>query len=429
MAKITDVRAREVLDSRGNPTVEVEIWADKAWGRAIVPSGASTGSHEALELRDGDKKRYGGKGVLQAVENVNTILRRAVKGMDVAAQEEIDMKLLMKDGTELKSRLGANAILGVSMAAARCAAASKKVSLFKYFNAEANLLPVPMMNILNGGAHADSGLDIQEMMILPVGAENFREALRMGAEIFHSLGGLLKAAGHKTTVGDEGGYAPALKSHEEAFEMILKAVEKAGYKTGKDIVLAIDAAANEFYDAKKKVYKIKVKGKQENLKSGEMIDYLLGLAKKYPILSIEDGLNEDDWDNWKLLKEKSKGRLQIMGDDLLVTNTERIAKAIEQDAVNSVLIKLNQIGTVSETIEAINMVEENDWTNVISHRSGETEDSFIADLAVGMGTGFIKTGSLSRTDRIAKYNQLLRIEEELGKKAIYAGHGAFYNLD
>jgi enolase len=427
MAKITEVKAREVLDSRGNPTVEVEIWADKAWGRAIVPSGASTGSHEALELRDGDKKRYAGKGVLKAVENVNSVLRKTVKGMEITAQGDIDMKLLMKDGTELKSRLGANAVLGVSMAAARCAAASKKVSLFKYFNAEANLLPVPMMNILNGGAHADSGLDFQEMMIMPVGAESFREALRMGAEVFHVLGGLLKAAGYKTTVGDEGGFAPALKSHEEGFDLILKAIEKAGYKAGKDIMLAIDAAASEFYDSGKKIYSVKVKGKAEKLKGEEMVNYLLQLAKKYPLLSIEDGLAEDDWASWKLLKKKSK--IQIVGDDLLVTNTERIAKAIEEDAANSVLIKLNQIGTVSETMEAIDMAEENDWTSIISHRSGETEDTFIADLAVGMGTGLIKTGSLSRTDRIAKYNQLLRIEEELGKKAIYAGHGAFYNLD
>lgn len=427
MPKITDLKAREVLDSRGNPTVEVEVWTERAWGRAIVPSGASTGSHEALELRDGDKKRYDGKGVLKAVENVNTVLRRAVRGMEVTAQEEIDMKLLQKDGTELKSKLGANAILGVSMAAARCAAAGKKVSLFKYFNAEANLLPVPMMNILNGGKHADSGLDFQELMIMPVGADSFREALRMGAEVFHSLGGLLKDAGYKTTVGDEGGFAPALKSHEAGFEMILKAIEKAGYQTGRDIVLAIDAAASEFYDAKKKVYKVKVKGKAEELKGGEMVDYLLKLAKKYPLLSIEDGLAEDDWAHWKLLKEKSN--VQIVGDDLLVTNTERIARAVEEDVANSVLIKLNQIGTVSETIEAIDLAEENDWTAVISHRSGETEDTFIADLAVGMGTGLIKTGSLSRTDRVAKYNQLLRIEEELGKKAIYAGHGAFYNLD
>lgn len=429
MAKIKKVWAREVLDSRGNPTVEVEVTTDKSWGRAMVPSGASTGTHEALELRDGDKSRYRGKGVLKAVENVNKVLSKVVMGQSVLDQEKVDGLMLAKDGTSNKSRYGANAILGVSMAVARAAAAEKKVSLYKYLNPEANLLPTPMMNILNGGAHADSGLDFQEFMILPVGAENFCEALRMGAEIFHTLGGLLKSKGYKTTVGDEGGFAPALKGQEEALELIMESIDKAGYKAGKDIMLGCDAAATEFFDSKKKVYKIKVKGKAEELKGEEMVDYLLGLAKKYPFISMEDGLAEDDFASWKLLKVKSKGKIQIVGDDLFVTNVERLQIGLEQDLANSILIKLNQIGSVSETIETVDLAELNNWTAVISHRSGETEDSFIADLAVGLCAGQIKTGSLSRTDRICKYNQLLRIEEELGKKAIYAGFGAFYNLN
>lgn len=428
MSKIKKVLAREVLDSRGNPTVEVEVHTEKAIGRAIVPSGASTGKHEALELRDGDKNRFGGKGVLKAVENINKVLAKTVTSISVFDQEIVDAELIIKDGTENKSRYGANSILGISMAVARAAAMEQRVGLYEYLNPKANLLPVPMMNILNGGAHADSGLDFQEFMILPVGAETFAEALRTGAEIFHTLGGLLKSKGYKTTVGDEGGFAPNLKGQEEAFELIAKAVAMAGYKLGKDIMLGIDAAASEFYDSKKALYKLKVNGKKAELKGSEMVEYLLKLAKKYPLISIEDGLAEDDFESWKLLKKKSKGELQIVGDDLFVTNTERLAMGIEADLANSILIKLNQIGTVTETIEAVDMAEENDWTAVISHRSGETEDSFIADLAVGLVTGQIKTGSLSRTDRICKYNQLLRIEEELGKKAIYAGHSAFYNL-
>lgn len=420
--------AREILDSRGNPTVEVEVSTDKAWGRAAVPSGASTGVHEALELRDGDKKRYLGKGVLKAVSNVNRVLGKAVIGLSAFDQEKVDQTLLDKDGTANKSKYGANAILGVSMAVARAAAAERKVSLFKYLNPDANLLPVPQMNILNGGAHADSGMDFQEFMILPVGADTFHEALRMGAEIFHTLGGMLKAAGYKTTVGDEGGFAPALKGQEEAFDLMLKAIEKAGYKAGKDVMLGTDVAASEFYDAKKKVYNVKIHGEKHALTGGEMIDYLLKLAKKYPIITIEDGLDQDDFANWTLLQKKSKGAFQNVGDDLLVTNVQRLQMGLDQKMANSILIKLNQIGSVTETIETVDLAELNNWTTVISHRSGETEDPFIADLAVALCTGQIKTGSLSRTDRVCKYNQLLRIEEELGKKAIYAGHGAFYNL-
>jgi enolase len=429
MAKIKEVKAREVLDSRGNPTVEVEVWTEKCWGKAMVPSGASTGTHEALELRDGDKNRYRGKGVLKAVSNVNKVLGKLVKGMSVLDQEKIDQAMIEKDGTSNKSKYGANAILGVSMAVARAAAAEKKVSLFKYFNKEANLLPVPMMNILNGGAHADSGLDFQEFMILPVGAETFAEALRMGAEIFHTLGGILKEKGYKTTVGDEGGFAPALSGQEEAFDLILTAIGKAGYKAGKDVMVGIDAAASEFYNSAKKVYELKVKGKKESLKGSEMVDYLLGLQKKYPLIIMEDGLAEDDFESWTLLRKKSQNKFQIVGDDLFVTNVDRLQMGIEKKMANSILIKLNQIGSLTETIAAVDLAEESDWTAVISHRSGETEDSFIADLVVGLGTGQIKTGSLSRTDRICKYNQLLRIEEELGKKAIYAGYGAFYNLN
>jgi len=428
MSKIKKVLAREILDSRGNPTVEVEVWTERALGRAAVPSGASTGKHEVLELRDGDKKRYGGKGVLKAVLNVNRVLGRLVTGVKAEDQDKIDQLLIKKDGTANKSRYGANAILGVSMAAARAAAIERGESLFRYLNPDANLLPVPQMNIINGGAHADSGIDFQELMILPVGADTFREALRMGSEVFHTLGGLLKEKGHKTTVGDEGGYAPALKGQEEALEMIIKAIEKAGYKPGKDIMLGTDVAASEFYDTKKKTYNLKIKGKKEKLTGTEMIDYLLKLAKKYPLISIEDGLSEDDFENWSELMKKSRGSLQIVGDDLFVTNVERLQMGLDQQMANSILIKLNQIGTVTETIEAVDLAELNNWTTVISHRSGETEDPFIADLSVALCTGQIKTGSLSRTDRVCKYNQLLRIEEELGKKAIYAGYGAFYNL-
>ncbi len=428
MGKITDIKAREVIDSRGNPTVEVEVHTAKAMGRAIVPSGASTGAHEALELRDGDKSRFKGKGVLNAVKNVNTTLKKLLVGQNVTEQEKLDLMMIEKDGTETKSKFGANAILGVSLAAARCAANEKKVSLWKYLNPEANLLPVPMMNVLNGGKHADSGLDIQEFMILPVGAESFKEAIRMGAEVFHSLAGILKDKGYKTTVGDEGGYAPALKTQEEAFDLILSAIDKAGYKAGDDVKLGIDAASTEFFDAKAGKYNLRIKGKQESLSGDELVDYWMSLVKKYPIISIEDGLAEDDWSSWSKLVKKTKGSVQIVGDDLFVTNVKRLEKGIEENAANSILIKVNQIGTLTETIDAIDLAELNDWTAVVSHRSGETEDTTIADLVVAMCTGQIKTGSMSRTDRVAKYNQLLRIEEELGKKAVYAGYGAFYNL-
>lgn len=428
MSKIKKVWAREILDSRGNPTVEVEVTTEKSWGKACVPSGASTGIHEALELRDGDKKRYSGKGVLKAVANVNRVLGKVVAGMSVFDQEKIDQALVDKDGTPNKSKYGANAILGISMAVARAAAAERGVNLYKYLNPDANLLPVPMMNILNGGAHADSGLDFQEFMILPVGAETFREALRMGAEIFHTLGGLLKEKGFKTTVGDEGGFAPPLKGTEEAIELILKAIEKAGYKAGKDVKLGCDIAASEFHNDKGNTYNLKVKGKKQTLKGAEMVDYILGLVKKYPFITVEDGLAEDDFDNWALLHKKSGDKFQIVGDDLFVTNVNRLQLGLDKKMANSILIKLNQIGTLSETIDAIELAELNNWTAVVSHRSGETEDAFIADLVVGMCTGQIKTGSLSRTDRVCKYNQLLRIEEELGRKAIYAGHAAFFNL-
>lgn len=427
MTRITDVRAREVLDSRGNPTVEVEVWCGDVMGRAIVPSGASTGVHEACELRDEDKKRYGGKGVFKAVANVGGEIAKAVKDMDVSKQEALDDKLIELDGTENKSRLGANAILGVSMAALRCAANLKGVSLFKYINPHAHILPVPMMNIMNGGQHADSGLDIQEFMIMPVGAKKFSDALRMGAEVFHTLKKLLADDGFSTAVGDEGGFAPSLKSNEDAFEYILKAVEAAGYKAGEDILLAIDAAASEFYDPAVG-YKIKVKGKEEVLSAEEMKGFYANLVKKYPIISIEDGLAEDDWSGFNDLTDKLGGKIQIMGDDLFVTNVKRLQRGINESTANSILIKLNQIGTITETQSAIMMAHAANWTAVVSHRSGETEDTTIADFVVAMETGQIKTGSLSRTDRVAKYNQLLRIEEELGERAKYLGKKVFVNL-
>lgn len=428
MSKITNIHAREVLDSRGNPTVEVVVKTQKAEGRAIVPSGASTGAHEALEMRDGDKSRYLGKGVLKACENVDKKIRKALKGKEVQKQAEIDKLMIALDGTETKSNLGANAILGVSLACAKAAATEKKVSLFKYLNPKARLLPVPMMNIMNGGKHADSGFDIQEFMIMPVGATSFREALRMGAETFHQLGKLLKEAGFQTTVGDEGGYAPSLKDQEQAFEFILKAIEKAGYKPGKDIMLGVDSAATEFYDSNKKVYNFRIKGKREALTGSQMVAYWEALVKKYPIITLEDGLAEDDWENWTALTKRIGKKVQIVGDDLLVTNVKRLKEGIKTKAANSILIKLNQIGTLTETLQAIKVARAAKWTAVVSHRSGETEDTTIADLVVGMETGQIKTGSLSRTDRICKYNQLLRIEEELGKKALYKGKKVFYNL-
>ena len=444
MSKITKVFAREVLDSRGNPTVEVEITTSGVedggaraggFGRTIVPSGASTGAHEAVELRDGDKGRYGGKGVLKAVGNVNGELASKVVGMDAADQEGLDRAMIELDGTPNKSRLGANAILGVSLAAAHASAAEKGEMLFEYLGGAGGdggvKMPVPMMNIMNGGKHADSGLDIQEFMIMPVGAGSFREGLRMGAEIFHALKKILGERGLTTSVGDEGGFAPNLPDNEAAIKVILEAVAVAGYEAGKDVVLALDSAASEFYKDGK--YAIRVDGKSREFSSGEMVSFYADLASRYPIASIEDGLAEDDWEGWKALTAKlGRGAsgvggaggtdgcgLQLVGDDLLVTNVERLGRAIEEKACNSILIKLNQIGTVTETVAAVRMAHEAGWTAVISHRSGETEDVSIADFAVAMGTGQIKTGSLCRTDRVAKYNQLLRIEEKLGAKAVY----------
>lgn len=419
MSAIASVHAREVLDSRGNPTVEVEmVLEDGSFGRAIVPSGASTGVHEALELRDGDKNRYLGKGVLKAVENVNTELAEAVKGMDATQQEELDEAMIALDGTENKSRLGANAILGVSLAAARAAAASKNVPLFQHFadisgTENANQLPTPMMNVINGGSHADSGLEIQEFMIVPSGAETFSEALRMGAETFHHLKKILASRGMVTAVGDEGGFAPHLKNNEAAVAVLLEAIEAAGH-TGK-MQIAMDVAASEFY--KNGTYNI-----EGGKTTAEMVEYFKALAEKYPeIVSIEDAFDEDDWAGFAQLNEAMGDKIQLVGDDLLVTNPKRIEKGIEQKAGNSVLIKLNQIGSITETIRAIQMAHKAGWTAVVSHRSGETEDTTIAHLSVGLKTGQIKTGSLSRTDRIAKYNQLLRIEEALGENAEYKG--------
>ncbi|MEK7672746.1 MAG: phosphopyruvate hydratase [Patescibacteria group bacterium] len=433
MSKIKQILAREVLDSRGNPTVEVEVFTEKSQGRAMVPSGASTGVHEALELRDGDKSRYNGKGVSKAVENVNGELAKVVVGMEVSDQLAIDNKMLEVDGTENKGRLGANAILGLSMAVARAAANEKSGFLYEYLGeksgTEAKLLPLPMMNIVNGGAHADNGLNIQEFMVVPVGGANFKEALRMGAEIFHTLKGLLKDKGFATGVGDEGGFAPTLKGNEDALDFVVQAVEKAGYKPWKEVTIALDVASSEFYDKDKKVYKIKVNGKEEELSNVELVAYYDVLLRKYPIVSIEDGMAEDDWEGWDKLMKSCGKTIQLVGDDFLVTNVKRLEKAIAAKAANSILIKLNQIGTISETIAAIKMAQKANWTAIVSHRSGETEDTTIADLAVALQTGQIKTGSLSRTDRICKYNQLLRIEERLGAKAEFAGGKAFYNLN
>ena len=426
MAKIKDIRGREILDSRGNPTVEVDLTlSDGSFGRAAVPSGASTGSHEALELRDGDKKRYGGKGVLKAVENVNTILNKALKGKEWS-QKTLDTKMIEIDGTETKSNLGANAILGVSLAFAHAQAKSEKKPLYKYFAQIAKTgkpmsLPLPMMNILNGGQHAENSTDIQEFMVMPIGAKNFKQALQMGAEIFHSLKKLLKEKKLATTVGDEGGFAPTLPSNEAAIQVILEAVEKAGYKAGKDVVIAIDAAANEFFKDEK--YVLEREGK--TLTGEEMVSFYGDWLKKYPIASIEDGFGEDDWATWKHMTKAHGKKIQIVGDDLFVTNITRLQKGIEEKAGNSILIKLNQIGTVSETIDAIKMANKAGMTAVVSHRSGETEDTTISHFVVGLGCGQIKTGSLCRSDRVAKYNELLRIEEELGAKAVFAGKGAF----
>ena len=425
---IEDVLAREVLDSRGNPTVEVEVVLnDGSTGRAIVPSGASTGIHEAVELRDGDKARYLGKGTLQAVENVNTIIADEVIGFDPFDQVGLDKLLIELDGTPNKGKLGANAILGVSIATAAAAADSLGMPLFRYLGGtNAKLLPTPMMNILNGGSHADNTVDIQEFMIMPVGAPSFREALRMGAEVFHNLKKVLKEMGMSTSVGDEGGFAPNLKTNEDAIAAIIKAIETAGYVPGKDVCIALDAAASEFYDADANVYNLKGEGVKRTAE--EMVDYYEMICDKYPIISIEDGLAEDDWDGWKIMTDRLGKKIQIVGDDLFVTNTERLAVGIEKGIANSILIKLNQIGTITETLDAIEMAKRAGYTAVVSHRSGETEDVTIADLVVAACTGQIKTGSLCRTDRIAKYNQLMRIEEMLEGASEYAGMDAFYNI-
>ena len=417
--KITHIFAREVLDSRGNPTVEVDVkLQDGTLGRAIVPSGASTGEHEAVELRDGDKNRYLGMGVKNAVQNINTTILKSLKGLDVENQQFIDDIMIELDGSKNKKNLGANAILGVSMAVSRASAKSKKIPLYEHLGEEeASLLPIPMMNILNGGSHADNNVDIQEFMIFPVGAKSFSAALRMGTEIFHQLKSVLKNKGLNTSVGDEGGFAPNLRSNAEAIDVILEAVEKTPYSTGKEIFLALDVASSEFYNnGKYHLY-----SEKKEYTSDNMIEYLKGLVSQYPIISIEDGLDENDWDGWKNLTKELGSRCQIVGDDLTVTNISHLQRAIENQSMNAILIKLNQIGSVSETIDTIKLAKDNNYAAIISHRSGETEDITIADFSVAMGMGQIKTGSLSRTDRIAKYNQLLRIEEELGPKAKYPG--------
>lgn len=422
MSQIAKIHARQVLDSRGNPTVEVDVITNNgSQGRAIVPSGASTGKHEAVELRDGDKKKFLGKGTLKAVDNVNNKIAKELEGLSVFEQNAIDQIMNLLDGTPNKGKLGANAILGVSLAAARAAAEELGMPLYRYVGGvNANTLPVPLMNILNGGAHADNKIDFQEFMIMPLGADTFSEALRMGVEVFHNLKSVLKKKGYSTNVGDEGGFAPEIGSNEEAIETVLSAIEAAGYKPGKDIYIAMDAASTEFYDEKAKVYHFK-KSNGKKLKSEEMVDYWMSWIKKYPILSIEDGMAEDDWKGWNLLTEKAGGKIQLVGDDLFVTNVDRLQKGIDSNTANSILVKVNQIGSLTETINAVNLAHRNAYTSVMSHRSGETEDTTIADLAVALNCGQIKTGSASRTDRIAKYNQLLRIEEELGPMAYYPG--------
>jgi len=421
------VWAREILDSRGNPTIEVDVILESgAMGRAAVPSGASTGENEAVELRDDNPKRYLGKGVQKAVDNVNKIIREKIIGMDALDQVAIDKTLIKLDGTKNKSKLGANAILGVSLATAKAAAEACGLPLYKYIGgANAKTLPVPMMNIINGGSHADSSVDLQEFMIMPVGAASFKEALRWGAEIFHNLKSVLKSHGYSTAVGDEGGFAPSLKSNEEALEHIMTAIKKAGYKPGKDVYIAMDPAASEFYEDKKYFFKRSDKSKKS---SAEMVAFYEKLVAKYPIISIEDGMAENDWDGWKLITDKLGKKIQLVGDDVFVTNTEYLAKGIKLGVANSILIKVNQIGTLTETLDAIEMAKRAGYTAIISHRSGETEDTTIADIVVATNAGQIKTGSASRTDRIAKYNQLIRIEEELGSQAIYAGKSAFYSI-
>jgi len=422
MSQIANIHARQILDSRGNPTIEVDVFTDTGIvGRAAVPSGASTGVHEAVELRDGDKAVYLGKGVLNAVQNVNSVLAEELQGFYVTEQVDIDNRMLELDGTPNKANLGANAILGVSLAAAYAAAQETNQFLFRYVGGvNAKTLPIPMMNILNGGSHADNSIDFQEFMIMPVGADNFSHAIRMGAEVFHNLKAVLKKAGHSTNVGDEGGFAPNLKSNEEAVKVILEAIDKAGYKVGEDIYLALDPASSEYFLPDENVYHLKW-STGDKLTPAEMVDYWSNWINKYPIISIEDGMAEDDWDGWKLMTDKMGDKIQIVGDDLFVTNTERLTSGIEKGIANSILIKVNQIGTLTETINAVEMATRNGYTSVMSHRSGETEDTTIADLAVALNTGLIKTGSASRSDRIAKYNQLLRIEEILGDSAVYLG--------
>ena len=429
MAEIVKIVGREILDSRGNPTVEADVFLDDGnIGRAAVPSGASTGEHEAVELRDQDKSRYLGKGTLKAAGYVNSEIAASIQGMDATLQKEIDQKMIDLDGTSNKGRLGANAILAVSMAVARAAASSQKLPLYRYLGGDsASLLPVPMMNILNGGSHADNSVDAQEFMVVPLGASNFTNALRMGAEVFHTLKNVLKKKGYSTAVGDEGGFAPNLKSNEEAIEVILEAITQAGYRPGDDICLALDPAASEFFDTEDNKYIFK---KSDNSKRSpeQMVEFWAEWVRQYPIVSIEDGLAEDDWEGWKLMTDSLGDKIQIVGDDLFVTNTDRLDRGIQEGIANSILIKVNQIGTLTETLDAIRMATSANYTSVVSHRSGETEDTFISDLVVATGAGQIKTGSASRTDRIAKYNQLLRIEEELGQGALFAGRKAFRQL-
>ena len=422
MSRIIATRARQILDSRGNPTIEVDVITENGvLGRAAIPSGASTGIHEAVELRDGDKKFYLGKGVLQAIHHVNTIIAPELEGMYVTEQIEIDRKMIELDGTPNKGKLGANAILGVSLAVAKAAAQSTAQELYRYIGGVgANTLPIPMMNILNGGSHADNSIDFQEFMIMPVGASSFSEAIRMGAEVFHHLKAVLKKGNYSTNVGDEGGFAPNLKSNEEALKVIIKAIEKAGYKPGNDIYIALDPASSEYYIPEENCYHLK-KSTGEKLSPAQMVAFWKDWVSRYPIISIEDGMAEDDWDGWKLMTKEMGKKIQLVGDDIFVTNVNRIQMGIDKGVANSVLIKVNQIGTLTETIDAVNMAYRNGYTAVISHRSGETEDTTIADLAVALNTGLIKTGSACRTDRIAKYNQLLRIEEELGDSGIYLG--------
>lgn len=427
MSQIAKIHARQILDSRGNPTVEVDVYTSNgSLGRAAVPSGASTGKHEAVELRDGDKKKYLGKGTLKAVQNINTKIAKELEGVNVFEQNAIDQIMLLLDGTPNKAKLGANATLAVSLAVAKAAAEELGMPLYRYIGGvNANTLPIPLMNILNGGAHADNKIDFQEFMVMPVGAESFSHALQMGTEIFHHLKGVLKKKGYSTNVGDEGGFAPNIGSNEEAIETVLTAIAAAGYKAGKDVFIAMDAASTEMYNEKTKTYQFH-KSDGKKLKSEEMVDYWVKWCKKYPIASIEDGMAEDDWKGWKLLTEKLGDRVQLVGDDLFVTNVTRLQQGIDTKTANSILVKVNQIGTLTETINAVNLAHRSSYTSIMSHRSGETEDVTIADLAVALNCGQIKTGSASRTDRIAKYNQLLRIEEELGPMAIYPGKNFKY---